>query len=77
MADEAYLRESILEPQAKIVAGFEPVMPTFKGRLKDKEITAIIEYIKSLDNHGPGGGPKYYKPMPPPKPDAARTAKAR
>jgi cytochrome c oxidase subunit 2 len=48
VADEDYVRESILEPQAKIVAGFQPVMPTFKGRLKDQEITAIIEYLKTL-----------------------------
>jgi cytochrome c oxidase subunit II len=47
-ADEDYIRESILEPQAKIVAGFEPVMPTFKGKLKDQEITAVIEYMKTL-----------------------------
>lgn len=47
VADENYIRESILEPQAKVVAGFEPVMPTYKGRLKDKEIGAIIEYLKS------------------------------
>lgn len=47
--DENYLRESINEPQARVVAGYQPVMPTFKGRLKDKEITAIIEYIKSLE----------------------------
>jgi cytochrome c oxidase subunit 2 len=46
--DENYVRESILNPQAQIVAGFEPVMPTFQGRLKDKEITAIIEYLKTL-----------------------------
>lgn len=49
VVDENYLRESIVNPQAKIVAGFEPVMPTFQGRLKDKEITAIIEYIKTLE----------------------------
>ncbi len=48
VADENYVRESILEPQATIVAGFQPVMPTFKGRLKDQEITAIIEYLKTL-----------------------------
>lgn len=48
VADENYLRESILEPMSKIVAGFEPVMPTYKGRLKDQEITAILAYIKSL-----------------------------
>ncbi len=47
--DENYIRESILEPQAKVVAGFEPVMPTYQGRLKDEEIMAIIEYIKTLD----------------------------
>ncbi len=48
VAEENYIRESIVDPQAKIVAGFGPVMPTFKGKLKDAEITAIIEYIKSL-----------------------------
>ncbi len=48
VVDENYVRESILNPQAKVVAGFEPVMPTYQGRLKDKEITAIIEYLKTL-----------------------------
>ena len=46
--DEDYIRESILEPNAKIVAGFEPVMPTFKGRLNDRQLNGIIDYIKSL-----------------------------
>ena len=46
--DENYLRESIIDPQAKIVAGFEPVMPTYKGKLKGNEITALIEFIKTL-----------------------------
>jgi cytochrome c oxidase subunit 2 len=49
IADENYIRESILEPQARVVAGYEPVMPTYQGRLSDPEITAIIEYLKSLD----------------------------
>jgi len=48
LVDEEYIRESILAPQAKVVAGFEPVMPTFQGRISDQEITVIIEYIKSL-----------------------------
>ena len=48
VADENYIRESILEPMAKVVAGYEPVMPTYQGRIKDEEITAIIEYFKSL-----------------------------
>ena len=47
--DEDYIRESILQPQAKIAAGYEPVMPTFQGRLSDREITAIIEYLKTLE----------------------------
>lgn len=48
LVDENYIRESILEPGAKIREGFKNQMPTFKGRLKDEEITAIIQYIKSL-----------------------------
>jgi cytochrome c oxidase subunit 2 len=48
VADEDYVRESIMDPQAKVVAGFQPVMPTFKGRLTDQEITAIIEYLKTV-----------------------------
>lgn len=46
--DENYVRESILEPQAKLVVGFGPVMPTYKGILRDKEIDAIIAYMKTL-----------------------------
>ncbi len=48
VADENYLRESILIPQEKMVAGFAPVMPSFKGLLKDEEVDAIIAYIKTL-----------------------------
>lgn len=46
--DENYIRESILEPQAHVVAGFEPVMPTFKGMLRDREILGVIEFIKTV-----------------------------
>jgi cytochrome c oxidase subunit 2 len=49
IADENYLRESIVAPEAKVAAGYQPVMPTYKGRLKDGEITAIIEYLKTLE----------------------------
>jgi cytochrome c oxidase subunit 2 len=48
--DENYIRESILEPQARIAAGYDPVMPTYQGRLKEEEITAIIEYQKTLSD---------------------------
>lgn len=48
MADEAYLRESILTPGAKVVAGFNPVMPTFQGQLSEEQVLQIIAYLKSL-----------------------------
>lgn len=47
-ADDAYLRESILNPQAKIVQGYQPVMPSYQGQLSEEQITQIINYIKSL-----------------------------
>lgn len=46
--DENYLRESLLVPGAKVVAGYPPVMPAFKGLLSDPEVEAITEYIKTL-----------------------------
>jgi cytochrome c oxidase subunit 2 len=46
--DENYIRESILEPQAKVREGYKPVMPTYQGQLDDEEIAALIAYIKSL-----------------------------
>jgi cytochrome c oxidase subunit 2 len=47
-ADETYIRESILNPQAKIVAGFPPIMPTFKGLVSEDGITQILAYLKTL-----------------------------
>lgn len=47
--DDNYLRESIMDPNAKVVNGFAPAMPTFAGRMEDREVTAVIDYIKSLD----------------------------
>jgi len=48
LLDENYLRESILNPQARVVEGYQPVMPTYQGVLKDRQIDALIAYIKSL-----------------------------
>ncbi len=48
-ADENYIRESVLNPQAKIHEGFQPVMPSFAGTLDDDQINAIIEYIKTIE----------------------------
>jgi cytochrome c oxidase subunit 2 len=47
-ADEAYIRESILQPNAKVVAGFQPIMPTFQGLVTEEGVLQLIEYIKSL-----------------------------
>ncbi len=48
--DENYLRESILNPQAKVAEGFQPVMPTYQNVLKDRQIDALMAYIKSLQD---------------------------
>jgi len=48
LVDENYLRESMLQPQAKIVDGYEPIMPTFQGLLRQNEMEGLIAYIKSL-----------------------------
>ena len=47
-ADDAYLRESILDSNAKIVAGFQPMMPSFRGRITEDELTQLVSYVKSL-----------------------------
>jgi cytochrome c oxidase subunit 2 len=47
-ADDAYIRESILNPQAKLVAGFQPLMPTFQGLVTEEQLLQLIAYIKSL-----------------------------
>jgi cytochrome c oxidase subunit 2 len=52
--DETYLRESILTPQLKVVAGYQPVMPTFQGLVNEESVMALIEYVKSLQS-SPGG----------------------
>lgn len=46
VVDENYVRESIVNPTAKVVKGFPPAMPVFKGQLKDKQIDALIAYLK-------------------------------
>jgi len=48
IADENYVRESILNPTAKIVSGFKPVMPTFQGLVSDEQLNALVAYVKSL-----------------------------
>jgi cytochrome c oxidase subunit 2 len=52
-ADDSYIRESILQPAAKLVAGYQPLMPTFQGQLTEEQILALIAYIKSLQSLPP------------------------
>ena len=47
-ADDAYLLESVSLSNAKIVEGFQPVMPPFKGIISDADINALVAYIKSI-----------------------------
>jgi len=48
VVDENYLRESILNPQTKIVTGYQPIMPTYQGILKNEEMDALIAYLKTV-----------------------------
>jgi cytochrome c oxidase subunit 2 len=49
LADEAYLRESILNPQAKMVQGYPPLMPSYQGQISEDALVTLLAYIKSLD----------------------------
>ena len=48
VADEVYVRESILNPAARVVAGYQPLMPTYQGLVSEEQIIALIAYIESL-----------------------------
>jgi cytochrome c oxidase subunit 2 len=48
VADINYIRQSILDPNAQIVAGYPPIMPTYEGQVDEEELLALIEYIRSL-----------------------------
>lgn len=52
-ADERYLRDCILIPNTQIVAGFDPVMPSFQGRISEDDLFAIITYLKSIGSSTP------------------------
>jgi cytochrome c oxidase subunit 2 len=63
VADDGYLREAILYPRAKIVQGWEPIMPTFKGQVDEEELIQLLAFIKSLR---PGMTPRRNEEFPPP-----------
>lgn len=47
-ADDRYLRDSILQPEKEIVAGYEPIMPSFSGQIDEEQLLRLIAYLKSL-----------------------------
>jgi len=58
LVDDAYIRESILNPNAKITAGYKPnVMPSFQGQLSEEQILQLVVYVKSLGNANAPGAP--------------------
>jgi cytochrome c oxidase subunit 2 len=54
--DEAYVRESIVNPQAKVVAGFQPIMPTFQGLVTEEQLLQLIAYVRSLGQQAASPG---------------------
>ncbi len=67
IADDAYLRESILQPNAKIVNGFDAnVMPNFQGQLSEENVIQLIAYIKSLTANTTTPAPTGTQPAPAP-----------
>jgi cytochrome c oxidase subunit 2 len=55
--DEGYLRESIVRPQAKVHAGYQPIMPTFQGLVTEEQLLQLIAYVRSLSQQAPGSLP--------------------
>jgi cytochrome c oxidase subunit 2 len=55
VADENYVRESILSPSAKVVKGFKPIMPVFQGLVSEEQLTELVAYVKSLSAPGAAG----------------------
>lgn len=79
-ADEAYIRESILNPGAKIVAGFQPIMPTFQGQVTEDQLLQLVAFIKSLPGGTgatPGASPAAANPLPSPRASGSPTENVR
>jgi cytochrome c oxidase subunit 2 len=74
VADDDYLRESIVNPQAKIVAGYGPIMPSYQGQISEEDILKLLTFIRTLK---PGQTPPRIDDAPPPsvqedKPNATK-----
>jgi cytochrome c oxidase subunit 2 len=64
IADENYVRESIVNPTAKIVSGFKPVMPAFQGIVSEEQLNALVAYVKSLSQPTSGTAGLQSEPVP-------------
>lgn len=75
VANEDYLRESILEPQRRIVAGYQPVMPTYVAQLNQEKVIQLIAYIKTLEHPAnPAAAPPTTAPAGVPTTSASHSA---
>lgn len=53
LADDRYIRDSILLPDSQVVAGYAPIMPAFEGQLSESQVLALIAYLKSTTHTAP------------------------
>lgn len=60
VADDQYLRDSILLPNSQVVSGYDPVMPSYQGKLSEDELFSLVAYLKSL---GPGAENSSNQPL--------------
>jgi len=67
LADESYIRESIVNPQAVLTAGYQPIMPTFQGLIGEEGLLQLVAYIKSLGSAPPAGAAASAAPAPTPE----------
>jgi cytochrome c oxidase subunit 2 len=74
LADESYLRESILYPAMKVRAGFRPIMPSFKGQVSEDDLIRLIAFLKGL---GPGQTPPRVEESTPPEVKEEKKEKAK
>lgn len=73
VADDNYIRDSILQPKKDVVAGFEPVMPSFAGQVSEEDIQALIAYLRSTNEASPQPQPRpQSQPQPQPQPRQSR-----
>ena len=76
VADDNYIRESIVNPTAKVAAGFQPIMPAFKNQLNEEDLLRLLAYVKTLGVQQPGVVQAIGLPSAPPpagRPEASTT----